>query len=117
LSQDRKKVFVVINQQIFPIEKPVVTIGRNMNNDIVINDKFVSREHAEIRLEDGKFYIYDLNSTSGTSLNRKRVQSGRLYSGDLISVAHVPLLFIDEGWALDNDPNMKTGELKKSKDS
>jgi pSer/pThr/pTyr-binding forkhead associated (FHA) protein len=115
LNPDRKKVFVVINQQIFPIEKPVVTIGRNMHNDIVINDKFVSRQHAEIRLEDGKFHIYDLNSTSGTSLNRKRVQNGRLYSGDLISVAHVPIMFIDEGWELDNDPDMKTGELKKSK--
>jgi pSer/pThr/pTyr-binding forkhead associated (FHA) protein len=117
LSLDRKKVFVVINQQIFHIEKPVVTIGRNMSNDIVINDKYVSRQHAEIRLEDGKFYVYDLNSTSGTSLNRKRVQSGRLYSGDLISVAHVPLLFIDEGWALDNDPNEKTGQLGRAKDS
>ena len=115
MSPKEKKVFVVINQQIFPIEKPVVTIGRNMNNDIVINDKFVSRNHAEIRLEDGKFHIRDLESTSGTSLNRKRVQHGRLYSGDMISVAHVPILFIDEGWELDNDPNIKTGELKKTK--
>lgn len=113
MSPEQKKVFVVINQQIFPIEKPVVTIGRNMSNDIVINDQYVSRQHAEIRMEDGKFFIHDLNSTSGTSLNRKRIQSGRLFSGDLISVAHVPLLFIDEGWALDNDPNMKTGELRK----
>jgi pSer/pThr/pTyr-binding forkhead associated (FHA) protein len=113
VAQDPKKVFVVLNQQIFPIEKPIVTIGRNMENDIVINDKYVSRHHAEIRLEDGKFHIHDLDSTSGTSLNRKRVQKSLLYSGDLISVAHVPLMFIDEGWTLENDPDMKTGELKK----
>jgi pSer/pThr/pTyr-binding forkhead associated (FHA) protein len=115
VTQEHKKVFIVLNQQIFPIEKTITSIGRNMENDIVINDKFVSRHHAEIRLEEGKFHIYDLDSTSGTSLNRKRVQKSLLYSGDLISVAHVPLLFIDEGWTLENDPDLKTGELKKKK--
>jgi pSer/pThr/pTyr-binding forkhead associated (FHA) protein len=84
-----------------------------MDNDIVINDKYVSRHHAEIRYEDKKFHIYDLDSTSGTALNRKRIDSSMLYSGDMITVAHVPIMFIDEGWALDNDPNMKTGELRK----
>lgn len=43
-------------------------MGRNGNNEIFINDEFVSRFHAQIIFEDGEYYIKDCGSSSGTYL-------------------------------------------------
>jgi len=49
--------------------KPVLHIGRHLSNDVVVNDKRVSRYHAEIRFEHGQFVLYDLGSTNGVGIN------------------------------------------------
>ena len=53
----------------------VITIGRNKeNNDIVVNDSKVSRNHLQIIRDDqGNFSVLDLNSTNGTYVNGKRI--------------------------------------------
>lgn len=53
----------------------VITIGRNKeNNDIVVNDNKVSRNHLQIIRDDqGKFSVLDLNSTNGTYVNGQRI--------------------------------------------
>ena len=91
-----KPTYMIINQQVFNINKDLITIGRKLGNDIVIHDNFVSRNHAEIRFEDGKYVLYDLGSTSGSFINNKRVVKGILYSGDLVLIANVSMVFIDE---------------------
>lgn len=59
-----------ISQTIFRIEKPVVNIGRQLSNDIIVEDKRVSRYHAQIKIQpDGQFYIFDLGSTNGITIN------------------------------------------------
>jgi pSer/pThr/pTyr-binding forkhead associated (FHA) protein len=115
LPKKEKNVYILINAQIFPLKKSVTTIGRKLDNDLVLQNIEVSRNHAEIRLEDGKYTIHDLNSTSGTYLNNKKIDESTLYSGDLILVADVPMMFIDESWTLDSDPEKATGELRKKK--
>ena len=48
---------------------PELTVGRSEKNDIFFDDMNMSRSHFIIRCEDGKFFIFDNNSTSGTFLN------------------------------------------------
>jgi hypothetical protein len=58
------------SQKVFPIEKPVVNIGRQLSNDIIVEDKRVSRYHAQIKYQaDGQFTIFDLGSTNGITVN------------------------------------------------
>ena len=64
-----QEVFLIINRQMIPLEKKVTRIGRQLDNDIVLHEEFVSRFHAEIRHEDGKFVLYDNKSTSGKCKN------------------------------------------------
>ena len=54
-------------------EKRTIKIGKLDDNDIVLRDSRVSRNHAVILKEGGKFYVYDNGSTNGTYLNNKRL--------------------------------------------
>jgi hypothetical protein len=57
-------------QKVYRIEKPVIKIGRQLDNDIIVEDKRVSRYHAQIKYQsDGQFTIYDLGSTNGITVN------------------------------------------------
>ena len=82
-------VYLVINNQIFPIQKEITKIGRKLDNDLEIQDSLVSRHHAEIHLKDGRFKLVDLDSTGGTYLNNKKIQESVIYSGDIILLANV----------------------------
>jgi pSer/pThr/pTyr-binding forkhead associated (FHA) protein len=53
----------------FPLEKPENFIGRDLGNDVVINDPEVSRRHARVYLQGNAYIIEDLGSTNGTSVN------------------------------------------------
>jgi pSer/pThr/pTyr-binding forkhead associated (FHA) protein len=103
------RVYLVINSQVFPIKKENTSIGRKLDNDLVIQDSLISRYHAEIKFEDGKFTINDLDSTSGTYLNNKKINRSILYSGDLILVANIPIMFIDESGTLESAADKITG--------
>src|SRR5260370_11857496 len=57
-------------QKVYHIEKPVVNIGRQLTNDIIVEDKRVSRYHAQIKYKaNGQFAIFDLGSTNGITIN------------------------------------------------
>lgn len=88
-------VFLVFNRQIIPLEKKITRLGRQLDNDIVFNEEFVSRFHAEIRFEDGKYVLYDNESTSGTLVNSKKIDRCVLNSGDLISLASIQIMFVN----------------------
>lgn len=105
------KAYLIVNSQVFPLTKEITTIGRKLDNDLVIQDILVSRKHAEIRVQDDKYFIYDLESTGGTYLNNKKVSRAKLYSGDLILISNIPLMFIDESKSLEMDASKSTGEL------
>jgi pSer/pThr/pTyr-binding forkhead associated (FHA) protein len=114
-TNQEKKAYLIVNSQVFPLTRDVTTIGRKLDNDLVIQDILVSRKHSEIRFEDGKYHIYDLGSTGGTYLNNKKVEESILYSGDLILISNIPLMFIDESKALEMDASKNTGQLEEPK--
>jgi pSer/pThr/pTyr-binding forkhead associated (FHA) protein len=70
----------------FYLDKPVVSIGRLAENDICLEDSFVSRHHCVIRNVDGQYVIEDLNSANGTYVNGERVNACSLAEGDLIRI-------------------------------
>jgi hypothetical protein len=78
------------------LEKAVNTIGRSLDNDVVIEDQGVSRRHAQIRWRSGRFEIFDLGSRAGTVLNRRRISRAELKSGDVIALGSAALIFGQE---------------------
>ncbi len=67
-----------------PLTKPVVTIGRDPGNDVVVHHPAVSRRHAQLERRGNDYWITDLGSTNGTSVNGQRVQSQVLRDGNII---------------------------------
>lgn len=73
-----------------------LTIGRRSDMSLVIDDPHVSRVHAQIRLVQGRYVIFDLDSRGGTFVNGQRVAQSFLHPGDVISLAGVELVFGQE---------------------
>ena len=90
-----QSVFLIINRQMIPLEKKITRLGRQLDNDIVLHEEFISRFHAEIRYEDKKYVLYDNNSTAGTFVNSKRVDRCVLNSGDLITFSSIQIMFVN----------------------
>jgi len=106
-----EEAFLVLGGMIFPIESSIFSIGRNLENDLVLNDPTVSRFHAEIRYVDDQFVIVDTNSSSGTFLNNKKITINKLVSGDIIQISHKPIMFILKGSPIFDEGRKNTGEL------
>jgi pSer/pThr/pTyr-binding forkhead associated (FHA) protein len=107
-------VYLLINNQIFPITKPIISIGRKLDNDLVIQDPLVSRLHAQIYAEEGKFLIRDKGSTGGTFVNNKKVDEAVLFSGDIILLANIPLMFINDNPSIYKRSEIETDSLDKT---
>jgi hypothetical protein len=104
---------IVEGVKVFPLSTSVVNIGRRLDNQLIIDDPRVSRNHAQLRSIKGRFVVFDLNSTGGTFVNGQRTSQSVLYPGDVISLAGVSLIF-----GQDNPPprpDLKdTAPLKKA---
>jgi DNA-binding response OmpR family regulator len=73
------------------LAKPVVSIGRWKDNDVVVDDRWVSRYHAQIRRDGEQYIVEDLGSKNGTFVNRRRIaEPAVLADGDVVQVT--PLL-------------------------
>lgn len=70
----------------FYLDKPVVSIGRLVSNDICLEDPFVSLHHCVIRNEGDEYVIEDLKSRNGTYVNGERVNACSLEEGSLIRI-------------------------------
>ena len=69
-------------------------VGRSTDNDIQIADGQASRHHAEIRYDNGRHHIVDLNSTNGTLVNDNRIASAHALShGDIITIGNTELRY------------------------
>jgi hypothetical protein len=84
---------IVDGVKVFPLTKSVINIGRRLDNQLVIDDPRISRNHAQLRAIKGRYVIFDLNSTGGTFVNGQRTSQSVMYPGDVISLAGVPLVF------------------------
>lgn len=60
--------------------KNITTLGRKEDNSIILNDKFISSNHARIYVKDNTIILEDLNSTNGTFVNEQKV-TGKIRVG------------------------------------
>jgi predicted component of type VI protein secretion system len=81
--------------KVYPLDTNEIFIGRDLANDISINDPEVSRRHARIFLQGNNFILEDLGSTNGTMVNGQRLMGPyNLRPGELIVFGEqVSLLF------------------------
>ncbi|MES2792810.1 MAG: FHA domain-containing protein [Planctomycetota bacterium] len=70
-----------------------VTIGREEENSLRLNDDRVSRFHAKIQEDSGSIVLTDLDSTNGTRVNGLPVQMRVLQVGDHVSVGRSILVY------------------------
>ncbi len=110
-NQPEKNVFLIINQQITPLTKDVTSFGRHLDNDIVLQNESVSRDHAEIRSENGQYILTDKQSTSGTFVNGRRIARCVLNSGDLITLANLQIMFVNNNSKIADHSALATSNL------
>ncbi len=77
----------------FQVTKTLLSIGRGLDNDFVIDDPRVSRHHAQVTFRHSHYLLRDLRSTNGTFVRSQPVEAVVLASGDVISLGGFELLF------------------------
>jgi hypothetical protein len=75
------------------VDKRSVVIGRSKDCDIRVADPNVSRRHAEVVQEGTAYWVQDLGSTNGLTVNGRRQQRAKLGDGDTITVGSTELVF------------------------
>ena len=93
-------------KEVYKLNKERISIGRNRNSQIVINNNTISKDHAIIEFdEDGNAIIKDLNSSNGTYVNgqKLKVVPIRLKTGDKITFGKYDMEFIFEAFNINGD--------------
>ena len=92
-----ENAYLIYNvDHLFYLAKHLVTIGRNPDNDLVIEDPRVSRFHIQLRAKNSSYILLDLDTTGGTFVNDRPVNQVTLKSGDIISLAGIVLIYVED---------------------
>jgi hypothetical protein len=85
---------IIQGERTFDLTEPAITIGRALDNDIILEDRHISRYHAQLRRRYGKYILQNL-SNSGTSVNGFPVQEIVLRPGDVISLPGMDIIYAE----------------------
>ena len=76
----------------FSFNKDVITVGRDPNADVCLDNPSISREHLRIeRMANGHFCVKDPGSANGVYLNEERVTVGMVYNNDVVRIGKYSL--------------------------
>ncbi len=75
--------------------RPLTTLGRRVDNDIVLDAPTVSRRHAQIRWRFGHFILYDVTNRGRTFVNGEAVTEHVLQTGDVIGLSDTLLIYAE----------------------
>jgi sigma-B regulation protein RsbU (phosphoserine phosphatase) len=84
MPDGRLEVTDALGRRIIHVDKPVYSIGRRSGNDLQLVGSDVSRDHAEIALDNGNFILRDRGSRYGTYVNGEGITEHQLKHGDLV---------------------------------
>jgi len=88
--------------KVFALDKAEIYFGRDISNDIVINDAEVSRKHVRLILQGSQYILEDLGSTNGTFIDNQRVTGPQLLNaGQVIQMGENVTMILE---ALRSDP-------------
>lgn len=77
-------------------DKPILSIGRDSANEIIINHPLASRRHARLERDETGYFVRDLDSTNGTYVNGDRIEGARLLRNqDKVWIADTEISFND----------------------
>ena len=83
------------SRTVYPISKPLTTIGRSDTSDIRIEDNVISRLHALLQMDDEGLTIEDHGSKNGVLFNQSKVERTTLKHGDIVSLGKYYLRYVD----------------------
>jgi pSer/pThr/pTyr-binding forkhead associated (FHA) protein len=111
------RLILTFNKQVikeYPFLKDSITIGRDDDNGIVIDNLAVSTYHAKIDKVGSDYIVTDLQSTNGTFVNDEKVVSHKLTHGDNIIIGKHVILFVASEKVTEAGAVDKKGELDKT---
>ena len=93
LGVEREVVTLTVDGTRHTIDQKSIVIGRSKDCDIRLSDPNVSRRHAEVRQEGTAYWLIDLDSTNGSTVNGRRQQRARLENDDRITLGSTEIVF------------------------
>jgi pSer/pThr/pTyr-binding forkhead associated (FHA) protein len=87
---------IVDGDRHIPLAEPVLNIGRQRDNHIILDEPEISRHHVQIRLRFGRYVLFDLSSKQGTLVNANHVQEHTLQPGDVVTLPNHSLIYVEE---------------------
>ncbi|RMF79120.1 MAG: DUF2662 domain-containing protein [Chloroflexi bacterium] len=95
-TKPRNAQFVIDDARVYPLDRPLINIGRGHSNQLILDDPYVSRQHAQVRLRFGHYVLFDVESRVGIFVNDVRVKEHKLQSGDVIRIGRTRLVYTDD---------------------
>jgi len=92
----RNPQLILPDNRQYALNRQVINIGRRQDNQVVLDDPRISRQHAQLRLRFGRYVLYDLGSSGGTFVNGQAIHEWILKPGDVISLAGVALVYVED---------------------
>jgi len=85
------------------LDRPSLVVGRTDENDVILNHPSISRHHAKIVRDGGRYTVVDLQSANGVRVGGESYERVDVQAGDVLELGHVKLRFVgpQESWLFD----------------
>jgi predicted component of type VI protein secretion system len=112
------RILLKFNDSILKVletNKDQITIGRNLKNDIQIDNLAVSNFHARVEKQLGHYFIEDLNSTNGTFVNERKISKWGLNDNDAVNIGKHTLIFLmDEAGEEEGETDLRELDMDRT---
>ena len=87
---------VIGGRRYISLDRPLFSLGRRADNDVVLDSPTISRQHAQIRWRYGRFILYDLSRRGRTAVNEQPITEHVLQPGDVITLSDTRIIYGEE---------------------
>ncbi|BCA80349.1 FHA domain-containing protein [Desulfuromonas sp. AOP6] len=112
------RILLKFNDKVLKVvdtDKEQLTIGRNLENDLQIDNLAVSSFHARVENQLGHYFIEDLNSTNGTFVNGRKITRWGLKPDDAVTIGKHTLVFMmEEGDSVSSGAALRELDMDKT---